>query len=33
MLSKHHWVTDVCGDAPWIPLMGAKTSLHDVSVF
>ena len=31
--SKHHWVMDFCRDVPHTPLMGAKTLLHDMSVF
>ena len=31
--SKHHRVMDFCGDAPHTPLIGAKMSLHNVSVF
>ena len=31
--SKHHWVMVFHGDALSIPLVGAKTTPHDISVF
>ena len=32
-MSKYHWVMDFHRDAPHIPLVGPKTSLHDICVF
>ena len=32
-VSKHHWVMDFHEDAPHIPLVGAKMSLCDISIF